>query len=104
GVWTRFAFDVLYSQDPDRGRLQVSVDLNGDGDFDDRGERTLVIRTNTLKAETTGDGDDGLAPGDPIPSHLRAGVYHNPLIPCPPPRGCSIGIDNVQVLESQTGP
>ncbi|MGH2980769.1 MAG: heparin lyase I family protein, partial [Solirubrobacterales bacterium] len=83
GVWTRFAFDVYYSQDPNRGWLQVSVDLNGDGDFDDAGERTPVIRTNTLKTETAGDSSDGLAPGDPIPSHLRTGIYHKDTIPCP---------------------
>ena len=41
---------------------------------------------------------DGLKPGQPIPSHLRAGIYHDPLIPCPSPTGCSVDIDNVQVI------
>jgi hypothetical protein len=100
GVWTRFAFDVYYSQDPNRGWLQVSADLNGDGDFEDGGERSSVIRTNTLKTEVDGPmgTSDGLAAGDPIPSHLRTGVYHDPAIPCPAPGGCSVEVDNVQVL------
>jgi hypothetical protein len=40
-----------------------------------------------------------VGPGDPIPSHLRAGLYHNANIPCPAPSGCSIDIDNVQVVK-----
>jgi Polysaccharide lyase len=99
-VWTRFAFDVNYSQDPNKGWLQVSADLNGDGNFNDAGERSPVIHAATLKTETVGPNgsSDGLSPGDPIPSHLRTGVYHDPSIPCPAPTGCSIEVDNVQVL------
>jgi hypothetical protein len=105
GVWTRFAFDVYYSQDPRKGRLQVSADLNGDGDFNDQGERTPVIHAATLIAETDGPSgtSDGLGHGDSIPSHLRAGVYHNASIPCPAPAGCSVELDNVQVLKSPSG-
>ena len=40
---------------------------------------------------------DGYGPGDTIPDHLRAGIYHNPSISCPPPSGCSVDVDNVQV-------
>ena len=98
GVWTRFAFDVLYSQDPNKGWLQVSADLNGDGDFNDSGERTPVIHGPTLKAETAGSSSDGLSEGESIPDHLRAGIYHDTSIPCPAPVGCSIDVDNVQVL------
>lgn len=98
GVWTRFAFDVYYSQDPTKGWLQVSVDLDGDGDFEDSGERTPVIRGPTLKAETAGTSSDGLSEGDSIPDHLRTGIYHDNSIPCPAPSGCSIDVDNVQVL------
>jgi hypothetical protein len=106
GVWTRFAFDVYYSQHASEGRLQVSADLNGDGDFGDPGERSPVTHAPTLIAETTGPAgtSDGLGPGDSIPSHLRAGIYHNPEIRCPAPRGCSTEVDNVQVLKSPTGP
>ncbi len=98
GVWTRFAFDVYYSQDPDKGWLQVSADLNDDGDFDDPGERTPVIHGATLKPETPGTASDGLTAGQSIPDHLRAGIYHDTSIPCPAPTGCSIEVDNVQVL------
>ncbi len=52
----------------------------------------------TLKRETTGGTDDGIAPGESIPSHLRVGIYHNPAIACPPPSGCSTQVDNVQVV------
>jgi hypothetical protein len=98
GVWTRFAFDVFYSQDPAKGSLQVSADLNDDGDFNDSGERSPVIHGPTLKAETAGSSSDGLSAGDSIPDHLRTGIYHDPSIPCPAPSGCSIDVDNVQVL------
>lgn len=98
GVWTRFAFDVFYSQDPNKGWLQVSADLDADGDFDEGGERTPVIHNATLQSETAGTSSDGLTEGESIPSHLRAGIYHDPSIPCAAPVGCSIDIDNVQVV------
>jgi hypothetical protein len=98
--WTRFAWDVSYSQVPGHGLLQVSADLNGDGDFDDPGERSPTFHVATLKTEIEGpNGDsDGIAAGAPIPGHLRAGIYHNPAIHCPAPKGCSVEVDNVQVL------
>lgn len=95
--WTRFAFDVRYS-DNEKGYIRVGVDLNGDGDFADPGERSRGFHTHTLKREMPGGEPDGLKPGQAIPSHLRAGVYHDPLIPCPAPTGCPIDIDNVQVV------
>jgi hypothetical protein len=100
GAWTRFAWDVYYSQDPDQGWLQVSIDLNGDGDFDDPGERSPVFHAKTLKTEIEGPNgsSDGFSPGDPLPSHLRMGIYHDPAIPCPAPKGCSTDVDNVQVF------
>jgi hypothetical protein len=102
GAWTRFAFDVFYSQDPGKGWIQVSADLNGDGDFSDPGERGSVTHAATLQTEVPGsfNAADGLAAGAPIPSHLRMGVYHDPSIPCPAPSGCSIDVDNVQVIGS----
>jgi hypothetical protein len=98
GGWTRFAFDVHYSQDPARGSIQVYVDLNGDGDTLDADERSEQIHTFTLKREIGGGSDDGIAPGESIPSHLRAGMYHSPTIACPAPTGCSVDIDNVEVV------
>jgi len=98
GVWTRFAFDVLYSQDPEVGSIQVSVDLNGDDDSLDPGEQSPTFQTYTLKYETTDS--DYLDAGDSIPSHLRAGAYHNSSITCPSLGVCSDGIDNVQVVRA----
>ena len=98
-VWTRIAVDAYYSQFVDRGWVRYYVDANGDGDFADRRERSPVFHTNTLKREIPGTTADGLAAGDTIPSHLRVGTYHDSSIPCPPPSGCSLDVDNVQVLE-----
>jgi len=98
GAWTRFAFDVHYSQYSSSGSIKVYVDLNGDGDATDPGEQSPTFNTYTLKAETAGTTSDGLAAGDSIPSHLRAGIYHNPTIVCPAPAGCAVDLDNVQVV------
>jgi hypothetical protein len=101
-TWTRFAWDVYYSKDPGKGWIQVSADLNGDGDFDDPGERSKVVHVATLKTEINepgGTGEGLIAPGEAVPSHLRAGIYHNPEIPCPASTGgCSVQVDNVQVM------
>jgi hypothetical protein len=100
GVWTRFVWDVYYSKDPSKGWVQVSADLNGDGDFNDPGERSPVIHTATLATEIPGyQSEDGIAAGEAIPSHLRIGIYHDPSIPCPAPTGCSIDVDNVAILQ-----
>ncbi len=98
--WTRFAFDVYYSNNPSKGWIQVSADLNDNGNFNDPGERSPRIHVATLQTEIAGsfNAADGLAAGEAIPSHLRMGIYHDPAIPCPAPSGCSIGIDNVQVV------
>lgn len=98
GVWTRIALDVQYSPDPDVGSVTMYVDTNGDGDAADPGEQSPVIRTATMKREIAGGWEgDGIDPGQAIPSHLRAGIYHDPLIPCA--TGCSIDLDNVQVVK-----
>jgi hypothetical protein len=100
-TWTRFAWDVYYSQDADKGWLQVSADLNGDGDFNDANERSPVLHAATLRTEPEGSNgtSDGLAPGDPIPSHLRVGIYHDPEISCAAPVECAVEVDNVQVMQ-----
>jgi hypothetical protein len=95
--WTRFAFDVRYS-DNKKGYIRAGADLNGDGDFGDPGELSRGFHTRTLKTEIPGGEPDGLKPGQAIPSHLRAGVYHDPMLQCPAPTGCPIDIDNVQVV------
>lgn len=99
-VWTRFAFDITYSADRDEGRIGVFADLNGDGDFMDRHERGGMIRTYTLKHEPRSSNPPrgSLPAGSSIPSHLRAGLYHDPVIRCPRPRGCWLDIDTTQVI------
>ena len=83
--WTRFAWDVYYSQDASKGWLQVSADLNGDGDFEDPGERSPVIHAATLKTEASGsfNAGDGLDAGQAIPSNLKIGINHDDSISCP---------------------
>lgn len=93
GTWIRFVFDVYYSSDPENGWLQVSADLNGDGDLDDPGEVGEKIKAATLEVQDT---SGVLAAGAPIPSHLRLGIYHDEAIQCE--SVCSIDIDNVQVI------
>lgn len=95
-VWTRFVFDVHYSDDPDRGWFQVSADLNADGDIDDAGERSPRIGGATLATEV--EGGHSIPVGEAIPSHLRAGIYHDRDIACSSPTGCAAEIDNVQVI------
>jgi hypothetical protein len=100
--WTRFAFDVRYSQDPSVGSIKIYVDLNGDGDAADAGEQSPTFHVATLKRETDGGSpDDGIAPGESIPGHLRVGPYHDRDISCPAPGGCSVDVDNVQVVPVQ---
>jgi hypothetical protein len=95
GVWATFEFDVTYSADPAEGSVRVRADLDEDGDLEeDSGE----IATYTLKRETEGGEEgDGIEPGEPIPSHLRIGLYHDPKVKCPKPRGCSVEFDSIEV-------
>jgi hypothetical protein len=95
--WTRFAFDVVYSQDPNKGSIQIHADLNGDHDFRDAGETSRRIHIATLLAETSGS-DDRVPVGSSIPSHLRTGIYHDASLPCSTSDPCSVDVDNVQVV------
>jgi hypothetical protein len=94
-VWTRFAFDIVYSSDSAIGSVKTYVDLNGDGDFADAGEQSPLIHAATLMTETAG-GPSPYAPGESVPDHLRSGIYQDPDFNCP--SGCSVDVDNVQVL------
>ena len=100
GAWTRFAFDVVFSKKKRKGRVRAYADLNGDGDAADGDERSPRFKTYTLKKETSGGGDDGIAPGKSIPSHLRAGIYHDAAIDCEAVT-CRVDVDNVQVVNGR---
>lgn len=89
-TWTRFVFDIRYSRSARKGKIRVLADVNGDGDYSDATEHWRKRKTFTLKRRLHGRGS--------VPSHLRAGIYHNPAIDCPGPEGCQVDIDNVQVL------
>ena len=95
GVWTRFEMDGTYSADPEEGSIRIQADLDEDGELEtDSGE----IQGYTLKRETEGGEEgDGIEPGEAIPSHLRLGLYHDPKVLCPPPEGCSVEIDDVEI-------
>jgi hypothetical protein len=97
--WVRIVLAVNFSQDPKRGTARVLLDRNGDGDALDPRERSRVMHLATLKTETEGGGKDGIDPGEPIPAHLRVGIYHDDSYSCPPPLGCVVHFDNVQVVD-----
>lgn len=97
-TWTRFSLDIRYSPNSQTGFIVVKADINGDLDYRDPGERSRKMRTYTLKVETEGDDGDGISQGQAIPSHLRAGIYHDSDIHCPPPVGCPVDIDNIQIV------
>jgi hypothetical protein len=96
--WVRFAFEIQYSSVPQLGSIKVYTDQNGDGDALDGREQSPRISTYTLKRETSGGGSDGLDAGSSIPSHLRAGVYHDRGLRCRGKTSCAVDLDNVQVI------
>ena len=85
GVWTYIALDVTYSPDPSVGRVRMMAN----------GELSPTFRTYTQKYEIP-PGSDGLAPGDPVPSHLRMGIYHDAALP-----GTHVDFSNVTVWSWQ---
>lgn len=105
-VWTRFVFDITYSRDPEVGSIQVSADVNGDGDFEDdvngdgrADEVSPVVHRATLVTETPSKHPYRVPAGGSIPSHLRAGIYQDAAHPCPRDgAGCSVDVDNVQII------
>ena len=88
------------TRDDTHGVRQIAVGTGGGEtlyDFNDANEQSPVIHTATLRAEVAG-GPSKYAPGQSIPDHLRAGIYQDPSYNCP--GGCSVGVDNVQVVKA----
>jgi hypothetical protein len=79
--WTHISWDVTYSSDPTKGKVQITAG----------GVQSPTFTTYTQKYEIS-PGSQGLNPGDPIPSHLRMGLYHNSTLP-----GSHVDFTNVQV-------
>ena len=92
-VWIRYALDVTYSQDPARGKIQMFVDSNADGDFVDTGEASPVLTMRTL-AYVTSRGIGAIPVGGSIPGHLRLGIYHDGAVY----GTTTVDVDNVQVV------
>lgn len=65
GQWVNFAFDITYSANPSKGKIQVHADFNGDGAYE---YTSPTITAQTLLQQRSGSG-----PG--IESHVRAGLY-----------------------------
>jgi len=84
GIWTHIVVDATYSSDPSKGLFQIRIG----------GASSPVLHTYTLKNEISPPGP-GLHSGDPIPSHLRLGIYHDPVLP-----GTSVDIARVQIFGS----
>jgi hypothetical protein len=82
GVWTHIVVDATYSTDPATGRIGITIGKAS----------SPVFHTYTLKTEVSPPGP-GLHVGDPIPSHLRLGIYHDPPLP-----GTSVDIARVQIF------
>jgi hypothetical protein len=82
GVWTHIVVDATYSTDPATGRIAITIGEASSPEF----------HTYTLKTEVSPPGP-GLHAGDPIPSHLRLGIYHDTPMP-----GTSVDIARVQIF------
>jgi hypothetical protein len=82
GVWTHIVVNAIYSDDPAVGRFQITIGS----------ARSPELHTYTMKTEVSPPGP-GLHAGDPIPSHLRLGIYHDPPMP-----GTSVDIARVQIF------
>jgi hypothetical protein len=95
--WTRFVFDVRYSDREKGGFIRVGADLNGDGDISDPGELSPGFRSYP-QGRNARRGTRWHQGGHAIPSHLRTGLYHDTAIPCPTSTGCPVDVDNVRVL------
>lgn len=78
--WFHVRWDVFYSNDPAKASLQLTIN--------DQASPTIRPRDGTLRTQQTeqscGEGSRNpytLHPGDPEPSVLRLGIYHDKNLP-----------------------
>jgi hypothetical protein len=95
--WIRYAFDVTFSKDPSKGKVQLFVDHDGSGDFLAASKASPVITCQTLANCTSADPakvSNGARPaGQSLPSHMRIGCYHRASY-----GPTTVDVDNVQVM------
>jgi polysaccharide lyase-like protein len=82
GAWTHIVVDATYSSDPSRGLFQITIG----------GVPSPVLHMYNLKKEISPAGP-GLSVGASIPSHLRLGIYHDPVMP-----GTHVDLADVQIF------
>jgi Polysaccharide lyase len=87
GQWFTVSIEAYYSKDPTLGWVEMSVNAQTTSRVY---MQTLATQGNTTTQ--SGWGDPPLNPGDPIPSHLRVGLYHDPSLP-----GSHVDIGDVTV-------
>lgn len=86
-TWTRSAFDVTYPLNEVSPTFHVA---------------TLRAEAARVPGGSYSDFPSPSAPGQSIRSYLRAGIYQNPDHSCP--SGCSVDVDNFQVVKPQLAP
>lgn len=100
-TWTRFIWDITFSQDDTIGALRLQVD-DGTNQYDSDDDLGAGFNTYTLKYETTNgtypNGGPNQTAGQSIPSHLRLGPYHDPSL-----AGGTLHVANVQIATVTEG-
>ena len=94
GEWFHLRWDVIYSNDPSKGSIQLTID----------GQPAPAIKppNGTLKTQPTdvscGEGSKkpySMKAGDPEPSVLRLGIYHDENLP-----GTHVDLANIRISEA----
>lgn len=92
GQWIKFLLHIRFHYDPAIGFVEMWGDL-----ADGQGYRSLLTKT-MQSTQKLSDGTGGYALGQPIPVHLRAGIYRDKAIG----GATSVWYDNFTVAVSRT--
>ncbi len=94
--WTRFRIENVYSTSSKLGSTNIQIDdrtgLPANSPFKAQHSSGTIPRETLSYADGKQEGYENLAP---VPSHLRLGIYRNPVIKT----STHIDIDNVQIYE-----